>query len=610
MDAAIVTPPPRPPQTGAHDAPQHPRGAPRRGTSRRAWWLAPHRLLLLALLAASLLLRLWGIRQGLPYSYNSDEAFHFVPKAIGFFGHDLNPHYFLNPPGYTMLLYGVFALWFGGAQAARHAFATDPTTVFVLARVVVAVLGTVSVWLTYLAGARLLHRAVGLVAAAIVGVAFLPVFYSHLALNDVPTLAPVALSLYGSVLVLRRGRALDFAVAGVGLGLAAGTKYTGGITLVCLLAAMAGRVARDPVPVLVRRLGVGMGAALVALLIANPYAALDPSAFFSGISQQAVKAGGAEPYKLGSPGGSGIVYYLGTFTWGLGWVPALAAAAGAALLILRRCLVVAAMLVAPPLLFVIFMGLEPRFFGRWLMPVFPMVALLAGLAVTEAVRWAREALRVRGAPRALGLAPGAVALVLILGQGVASDVHVDSLLSRPYTSNLARAWMVTHIPAGTRVVIEPMVPVNWAMDVGVSLPATPTGERWWRYPTSSTTVDRFGRPLPGGRRQHVPIEQYERHLFPSLLRTYAAAGYCWVVSGSTEYARALLDPGLAPGAVAYYRALSREATVAYHVSPYAPGADPAPFNFDWSFDYYPGQYRLPGPEVRIYRLHGGRCGGG
>jgi sec-independent protein translocase protein TatA len=37
-------------------------------------------------------------------------------------------------------------------------------------------------------------------------------------------------------------------------------------------------------------------------------------------------------------------------------------------------------------------------------------------------------------------------------------------------------------------VIEPIVPVNWAMDVGVSSQATPTGERWWRYPTSTTTL--------------------------------------------------------------------------------------------------------------------------
>ncbi len=557
---------------------------------------------------ASLLLRLWGIKQGLPYSYNSDEAFHFVPKAVGFFGHDLNPHYFLNPPGYTMLLYAIFALWFGGAHGAQHAFATDPTAVFVLARVIAAVLGTVSVWLTYLAGARLFDRAAGLLAAAIVGLAFLPVFYSHLALNDVPALAPVALSVHGSARVLRRGRVSDYVLAGVGFGLAAATKYTGGITLACLLAATAGHGGRESGTVALRRLAGGLVAALIAFVLANPYAALDPSAFFSGLSQQAAKAGGAELYKLGSPGGSGVAYYLWTFTWGLGWVPTLAALGGAGLLVARRQLAAATMLLAPTVALVIFMGVQPRFFGRWLMPVFPVVAILAGYAVAEVV----SRVGARRAPRSVGVAVGGVALVLVLvlGQSVRADIHVDSLLSRPYTSNLARAWMVSHIPAGAKVVIEPMVPINWAMDVGVSSPATPTGERWWRYPTSTTALDRSGRPLPGGRVQHVPIEQYERYLFPSLLHTYETDGYCWVITGSTESARAFRSPRLAPGAVAYYRSLSRQATLAHQVSPYARGATPVSFNFDWSFDYYPEQYRLPGPEIRIYRLHGGDCPSG
>ena len=604
MNPAIDTPPAPARRAGDIDLPHQPGTRPGGRGLRGVRWTSPHRLALAAVLLASLLLRLWGVKQGLPYSYNSDEAFHFVPKAVGFFGHDLNPHYFLNPPGYTMVLYGVFAVWFGGAEGVRHAFATDPTTVFVVARVVAGVLGTVSVWLTYLAGARLFGRAAGLIAAAILGVAFLPVFYSHLALNDVPTLAPVALSVYGSALVLRRGRLRDYLLAGIGFGLAAATKYTGGITLVCLVAAAAGHGARERFTVAGRRLAVGLIAALLAFLVANPYAALDPSAFFSGISQQASRAGGAEPYKLGSPGGSGIVYYLWTFTWALGWVPVLAAAGGGALLLVRRHFAAAAMLLLPPMAFVLLMGLQPRFFGRWLMPIFPIVAILGGYAVAEAVGWTARAVRRRTPQPVLVAVAATAAVVLVVGQGVAADVHVDSLLSRPYTSNLARAWMVRHIPAGAKVVIEPIVPVNWAMDVGVSLAATPTGERWWRFPTSSTTLDRFGRPLAGGRHQHVPIEEYERYLFPSLLHTYAADGYCWVLTGSTEYGRAFLDPGLASGAVAYYRALSRTATLAYQVSPYAPGTAPVRFNFDWSFDYFPGQYRLPGPEIRIYRLRG------
>ena len=116
MDAAIATDP----------APVGPSAAvPEARLGRRSdWWTAlrdrrvpVHGLALGTLLAVSLVLRLWGIKQGLPYSYNSDEATHFVPRAIGFFGHDLNPHYFLNPPAYSYLLFVVFELWFGSADA-------------------------------------------------------------------------------------------------------------------------------------------------------------------------------------------------------------------------------------------------------------------------------------------------------------------------------------------------------------------------------------------------------------------------------------------------------------------------------------------------------------
>ena len=56
-----------------------------------------------------------------------------------------------------------------------------------------------------------------------------------------PTLAPLCLALVGVGGVFARGRLVDYALAGVGLGLACATKYTGGIVLLPLLAAAAGR---------------------------------------------------------------------------------------------------------------------------------------------------------------------------------------------------------------------------------------------------------------------------------------------------------------------------------------------------------------------------------
>jgi hypothetical protein len=262
----------------------------------------------------------------------------------------------------------------------------------------------------------------------------------------------------------------------------------------------------------------------------------------------------------------------------------------------------ALVLIPAPIVFVIFMGDQQRYFGRWLMPIFPIVAILAAYAGYELASWLR---RGRGVPRPV--AAGLVG-VLLLAQSLVADLHNDAVLSRPDTRNLMRAWMVGNVPAGAKVVIEPVVSDTWAADIGVSLPWTPTGERWYRYPTWLTDVDDHGNQLPAGQRRYVVVDQYERALRPALLDQYLAGGYCWLMIGSLQAGRAFAQPQDAPAAVAYYALLANRARLVHHVTPFTSGVHPVPFSFDWSIDYYPRQYRRPGPELSVYRLYGGKCG--
>jgi 4-amino-4-deoxy-L-arabinose transferase-like glycosyltransferase len=190
----------------------------------RGWLLAAA-----GIVAGALALRLWGLAHGLPYVYNADENAHFVPRAIGMFGHTYNPGYFVNPPAYTYLVHLAFELRWGGREAVGDAFAADRTDPFLVARAVSAVLGAAAVGLLLWAGRRLLGAAGGLVAGALLAVAFLPVHYSHLALNDVPTLAPVCLALVGVAGIHRGGGLGQYALAGAAVGVACATKYTAGI---------------------------------------------------------------------------------------------------------------------------------------------------------------------------------------------------------------------------------------------------------------------------------------------------------------------------------------------------------------------------------------------
>jgi hypothetical protein len=561
---------------------------------RPAAW--PYALAFAAVVIGAFALRLWGFRQGLPLVYNADENAHFVAGAIGMFGHTYNPNYFINPPAYTYLLHLAFAVGFGGRDGVSKAFAADPGDVFAVARALSAVLGAAAVGFLAWAGARMFDRRVGLVAAALLAVAFLPVHYAHFALNDVPTLAPVSLALVGVAGVYARGRIGDYALAGAGIGLACATKYTGGIVLLPLLAAtLVGPEQTD----LRRVTGIVLAGvlALAFFLTANPFALLDFDSFRDGLGEQSAASsdGGG---KLGLTGDSGILYYLGTTTWGLGWLPALAALGGAVALAVRdwrRALV----LVPSILVFILFMGSQDRFFARWLLPVYPLLCLLAAYGAVLLSGWVVERL---GRPRPAWAA--AAAGVLRCAQGLVFVIHNDVVLARSDTRQLARDWMVANVPAGTKVVIEPVVPDAWASDTGRALEATGNGARWSKWPTSRSRLKPDGTPLKSGLGPVVKLEDYERTLFPGLVRQYERRGYCTVLTGSTQFGRALAEPEDVPPAIRYYAALKRSGRVVYAAR--QPGQA---FSFDFSFNSYPLSFKRPGPEILIYRLTGGACRG-
>jgi len=547
-------------------------------------------------------LRAWGAKHGLPYVYNADENAHFVPRAIGMFGHSYNPGYFINPPAFTYLLHGVFFARWGTREAVGDAFARDPGNAFLLARLASGLLGALAVGLLAWAGARLqLPRAsssaspaaasawTGLLAAALLAVAFLPVHYGHFALNDVPALAPACLALLGAALIARGSGTRAYVVAGAGVGLALAFKYTAGI--VALPVAAAALVAPGPWRGRLVRLVLAGAVSVLAFLIANPYALLDFGEFRAGLAKQSATAadGGG---KLGLGDANAYGYYLRSLTWGFGWLPLLAAIGGAVVLAVRDRRL-ALVLVPVPVLLLAFLGGQDRFFARWLLPAYPVLALLAAIGAVAAAGWLGARL---GRGRALAAAAGA----LLCAQGVVFSVHNDLALSRDDTRQLARDWMTGHIPEGEKIVVEPIAPDQWATDVGRPSAVTGNGARWIKFPTSRSRVQNDGTVSRGSR--IVKLEDYERTTRPSDVDRYRRAGYCWVVTGSTQFGRAFAEPREVPEAIRYYARLRDEGRVVYRISPDGGGTRDVPFSFDFSFNAYPLGYDRPGPAVEIFRL--------
>jgi hypothetical protein len=333
---------------------------------------------------------------------------------------------------------------------------------------------------------------------------------------------------------------------------------------------------------------------VLAFLIANPYALLDRHQFVDDLRKQTSTAAGAEGGgKLGLAQTHGLAYYLQTFTWGFGWIPTLLALGGIGGLIARHRRL--ALVLAPaPLLLLLYFGNNTRFFARWMLPMYPILALLAA--------WALVALATRWRPRVL--LPALAALALL--QPLVFSVHNDIVLAREDTRMVAREWMEANIPIGTKIVMEPIAPDQWATDAGRPLFGDPpqgtgSGARWNKYPTSrSCWLDGKLRE-GGGECPVVKLEDYERTLRPELIDSYEKGEFCWVVKGSTQAGRAAADPDEAPWAIDYYKALAERGREVFHVSPYGERGR-VPFSFDYSFNYYPLDYERPGPEITIYRL--------
>lgn len=521
-----------------------------------------------ALLISALVVRLVGITHGLPFSYNYDEELHFVPQAAQAADGNLRPGYYQNPSALTYLLAFVLRIRFVGESVVDR-MATDPGSVWLVCRIVVALLGTLLVAIVWWAGRRYFGAAAGWIAGWLIAFGFLPVYYSHQALNDVPTLLPLTVALVGALLIYDKGEIKSFLLTGSALGAATGTKYLAAPFVVAIVVAVLLRVRRGEQQwrhglALLCLAGV---ACIVTLLALNPYLVID---FIEARRQYNAQADAAATTKLGQTG-TGWTYYPSSLLWGLGVVPVALALVGL-VHALRTERAKALILVAYPVALYLHMASQGRFFGRWMLPIYPVLVILAGYGAVQLVAWVRR----RGlAPRLSVVALPALAAVA-LAQPIADAVRSDMVLLQEDTRTQAHEWLVDHVPQGAAIVVEPSVPLTY-------LHARPDL-----------------RPFPTGT---DPYLHYEETLRAELVDAYRRRGYCWVMVLSHQRDRGLAA-GL-EGAQDYYARLERESTTRAAFSPYDEGSEPPAFSFDFSFNWYQPSYERPGPEIEIRELS--RC---
>lgn len=191
---------------------------------------------MLALLLLTLGLRVWNGSAGLDTSRFFDERFSLRNVATLLVEGNSKPaNAFYGSLSY---LPQTFALWISESLhkltgieqlsifSDRTADGWSPTAYF-LCRLVCALFGTWSVWLTFLLGRRLFSPRVGLLGAA-----FLSAFPRHILAStefkpDILVVALVVLTFLWSLDAARHLNRRNFLIAGAGVGLAVAAKYTG-----------------------------------------------------------------------------------------------------------------------------------------------------------------------------------------------------------------------------------------------------------------------------------------------------------------------------------------------------------------------------------------------
>ncbi|GAC1448726.1 MAG: hypothetical protein NVSMB9_32160 [Isosphaeraceae bacterium] len=236
----------------------------------------------------ALVVRLIGLGWGLPgIDARPDERI-TIRHALAYGGGDLNPHWFGYPSLYgylTAACFGLLNLWWKTIGVVKNPgdfllrYVENDTPFVLIPRLISALSGAATVVVIHRLGRRAVSERVGLSAAFILAVLFLPVRDSHFGTTDTLMTFLGTLSLLFAWKVFEEGRRRDYLVSGFLLGLAVTTKYTAAPMALSLIAAHF----LGPVPHGQRRhlrwLFWGALAAAGGFILGTPYSVLAPQEF-------------------------------------------------------------------------------------------------------------------------------------------------------------------------------------------------------------------------------------------------------------------------------------------------------------------------------------------
>jgi 4-amino-4-deoxy-L-arabinose transferase-like glycosyltransferase len=410
-------------------------------------------LVVLLITLAALSVRLYGISFGLPYIYQTDDAW-MVNHAVALGSGDLNPHIFLYPSLLIYVLfffYGVYCVvglvlgLFHSVDDFARLFFTNPTVFYLIGRSFSALLGTATIPLVYLLGKRMYDAKVGLVASLFLSFAFAHVELSHYVKGQVPAGFLAAVSFLFIYMILQKGERKHYALAGFLAGLAMSMRYESALLALPLLLAHIFRLTKSNGRL--RNIVLSQNALLGYLCLAGgflfgtPFALLDFGTFVKDLA---------------------VVRYVYT-TSRIFWHPewyyyplSLVISMGELIAILVGVEVLYSvysrdrrdiLLMSFPIAVTAFLSLNNVKHENHLVPILPFLALVGARSLVLMA----SKLKLSGAKQSTVIALLATAVVLSPAIRV---VRWDYLISQKDTRTLAKEWIEQNISEGSKIMLD------------------------------------------------------------------------------------------------------------------------------------------------------------
>lgn len=346
-------------------------------TSERVPWL-----LILAVAAFSL--RAWGIGWGLPeqgraWSYHPDES-QVLIAALGLdpLAGRLDSEFYNYGQGYLLLVGTLTHLLERiGLLAPIAIGAPPPPLTLLIARLITALLGTLSCVWVHQSGTRLYGIRAGWIAAIAMAASPLAAQHSHFATVDIPATAAICGSLAFVARFVDAPRARWLIAAGFAAGFAGAVKYNAGLVVLSAIAAWWSHRPRRAMPLAGCVLATATG-----FLFGCPGAVINPARFREDLLFEAAHMGsGSENLFLGTAPGW-IHHALVNLPWALGPVLALCVPFALTACAVRRRgadLTLAAFAIP----YFLLIGSAQVKFARYLLPLLPILCLWLGAWVGD-----------------------------------------------------------------------------------------------------------------------------------------------------------------------------------------------------------------------------------